>query len=68
MAIECEKTAASVHANSYSIVAVVAGLVAAVAIFAVLLFVFYDGENNIRSSSAALTEAIKTSGQVSSKH
>jgi hypothetical protein len=47
MAIECEKTAANVHANSYSIVAAVAGFIAAIAIFAVLLFFLYDGRNSI---------------------
>lgn len=44
---ECQNTAGAVHAHSYSIVAAVAGLIAAIAIFAVLLFVFYDGQNNI---------------------
>jgi hypothetical protein len=58
---DCQNTAGAVHAHSYSIVAVVAGLIAAIAIFAVLLFVFYDGQSNIGTIHTQQVDAMKNS-------
>ena len=60
MAIKSETTAASVHANSYSIIAAVGGFLLAIVIIAVLLFIFYDGRDNIAVSSAMQTNAVET--------
>lgn len=60
MASESENTAYSVHAYSYSIIAVVAGLFAALAIIGVLLFINYEPENNIDAAPTTLTNATKT--------
>lgn len=59
MVTESDKTAHSVHAHSYSIIAVVAGIFAAVAIVAVVLFVNY-GPQNDDGATPTLTNATKT--------
>jgi hypothetical protein len=43
MAIDDDTTAAHVHENSYSIIAIVAGLFAALILCAVLSFIYYEG-------------------------
>ena len=61
MAADTDKTAHVAHANAFSVVAVVAGLVAAVAIVGVLLFVNYDRSNDFDAPPTTLTNAAKTS-------
>ncbi len=60
MAADTDKTAHVAHANAFSIVAVVAGLVTAVAIFAALLFVNYDRDDHFNGPPTTLTNAAKT--------
>ncbi len=60
MATDAKKTAYVVHANSYSIVGVIAGLITAIAIFAVLLFINYDRKNHFDAAPTTLTNAPKT--------
>lgn len=57
MAFDQDETAFRVHAHSFSIVAVVAGMVVAIIIFAVLLFVFYDGRNDFDPPPNSLPSA-----------
>lgn len=60
MATETDKTAYRAHAYSYSIIAVVAGLFAALAIVAVLLLVNYRPQNDVDTAPTTLTNATKT--------
>ncbi len=46
--MEAGKTAYRVHAHAFSIIPVVAGFLASIAITAALMFVFYDGNEQYR--------------------
>src|SRR5688572_6287135 len=61
MAIEDETTAAHVHENSYSIIAIIAGLVTALMLCAVLSVIYYQAPD-VDFTSTTLSNATKTSG------
>jgi len=60
MTTDTERAAYVVHVHSYSIVAVVAGLVTAIAIFAVLLFFNYDHADHFDAIPNTRTESTNT--------
>jgi hypothetical protein len=63
MATDTHKTAHEAHNYSFSIIAVVAGLVTALAIFAALLIYTYDGRDDFSAAPTTISNAIKASHQ-----